>query len=178
MSVIFSDRKLAASFLNRSIVILSEAHRNKHSDLRFGVEFDFGKHGKWANRVDIPATNDLVFFNKQLNAYQQDLYEQIGMLEEIERWATIDPTEPFSRVLCQDKPLFFHGFVSKETLILQIFGEGLYDFEIRWDFKRAGESSSFKQKLNEFRKAIADHLRAIEAIELEELIRKSQGEAA
>lgn len=178
MSTIFSDRKLATSWLNRNIVILSEAHRNKLGDLRFGVEFDFGKHGKWVNRIDIPFTNDFLAFNKALEAYQQNLYDQIGVLEELERWAITDPSEKFSHFLDRDKVLFFHGFVVKETLIIQIFGEGLHDFEIRWDFNRAGEHNSLRGKLGELRKALADHLRAIEAVEMNALLTQPQGEAA
>jgi hypothetical protein len=174
MATIFSDRKLAASFLNRNVILLSEAHRNKFGDLRFGTEFDFGKHGKWSNRIEIPFTNDMLVFQKAIDAYQQNLYDQIGALEELERWATHNPTEKFSLFLDRDKVLFFHGFVVKETLIVQIFGEGLHDFEIRWDFNRAGEHSSLVQKLDELRKTLVEHLRAIEAINMKALVTRSE----
>jgi hypothetical protein len=172
MAVIFSKRHLSQTFLNRNVVILSEAHRNRLGDLRFSTEFDFGKHGKWLNRIDIPHTQDIVHFTKQLDRYRDELYEQIGVLEEIERWAGMcDRMPAFNHVLYQDKPMFFHARVAKETLILQIFGEGLYDFEIRWDFNRAGEHNSFKQKLGELAKCFADHLRDIDGISMNELVK-------
>lgn len=171
MAVIFSDRKLAETFLNRNIVILSEAHRNRLGELRFSTEFDFGKHGKWTNRIDIQYTTDLVKFTTQLDQYRDELYEQIGVLEEIERWADMKKPSVFSHVLMQEKPMFFHAVIRKETLVLQVFGEGLHDFEIRWDMNRAGEHNSFKQKLGELRKTFVDHLRAIEGISMDELVK-------
>jgi hypothetical protein len=171
MAVIFSKRNLGQAFLNRNVVILSEAHRNRLGDLRFSTEFDFGKHGKWTNRIDIPHTQDIAHFSKQLDLYRDELYEQIGVLEEIERWADSKKPSLFSHVLLQEKPMFFHASIRKDTLILQIFGEGLHDFEIRWDFNRAGEHNSFKQKLGELRKTFADHLRDIDGISMNDLVK-------
>lgn len=179
MAALFSIRKLSETFLNRNVIILSEGHCNRNQHVRFAIEFDFGKHGKLANRVDIPRANDLVAFNQALSAYNDDLYELIGVLEELERWSQHgNVTKPFSHVLMQDKPLFFYASVAKEVLTLQVFGEGLYDFEIRWDLNRAGESSSFSRKLNEMRLALVDHLRSIETISMQDIINQSQEEAA
>lgn len=179
MPALFSNRKLADSFLNRNVIVLSEGHCNRNGHVRFGIEFDFGKHGKLANRVDIPRAYDMVVFNQNLSAYQDDIYELIGVFEELERWSQHgDVTKPFSHVLMQDKPLFFYAAVSKEVLTLQVFGEGLYDFEIRWDLNRAGESSSFSRKLNEMRLALVEHLRSIETVNMQDIINASQEVAA
>lgn len=179
MPVLFSNRKLSDSFQNRNVVILSEGHCNRNNSVRFGVEFDFGKHGKLANRINIPAVNDMISFQKDLSVHQDEIYELIGVLEELERWSQRgDVTKPFSHVLMQDKPLFFYAVVAKEVLTMQVFGEGLYDFEIRWDLNRAGESSSFSRKLNEMRLALVDHLRNIDMVNMNEIVTNTQEEMA
>lgn len=175
MGTLFNSRKLSETLIHRNVVILSEGYRNSLNEVRFTLEFDFGAEGKWANRVIIPAAVNDFSIARALSTYQDNLYEQINVLEDIEHWVAGGAQGTFSHFLEQDRPLFFYGSIRKNTLVVQIFGEGMYDLEIHWDMNRNPPINPLTQKLEELRSAFGEHLRAIEAIPLSQLMK---GEAA
>lgn len=171
MPVLFSSRKLSASFPRRSVVMVSEGVVDRLNLLRLSLVLEFGQNGKWSNRTDISFTNDLVAYKKALDHYQDEILEQINMLEELKRWAVKRPVEKFCEVLCQDKPLLFHGTLKGDVLIIQIFGEGLHDLEIRGDLHNHNPTNSLVARLDEMASAMRDHLHSIEAIPMSVLVK-------
>jgi hypothetical protein len=167
MAVLFQNRKLADSFPLRNVVILSRGNRNRLGELWFELDFDFGQWGRWKNEVRIPVKGVPMWeVTKKLKNYQQDLLEQIDVLEDVQLWARGNMAYPYSKVLCQEKPMYFHAVCKDGTLNLKIFGEGLFDMAISWDVTRVDHTTgSFEEKIEEFRQAMADHLTQIEQIE-------------
>lgn len=183
MTVLFSTRKLLGTFNCRNVTFVSSAIRTSKDDLIFRLDFDFGKQGTWKNRLNIEASHlsgQKVL--EQIRAYQDDILAQIDMLEELERWAIeiervgadMDPLFRivhkdmfvFQRALLQERPMLFNGFVRKETLVLQIFGEGLADLEIRSDTYGRNGVTVFVEKLKEMRDSMRYHLMSIDTVQL------------
>lgn len=183
MAILFSTRKLLGAFNCRNVTFVSSAVRTNKDDLIFRLDFDFGKQGTWKNRLAIDAghlSGQKVL--EQIRAYQDDILAQIDMLEELERWAieiervgaNMDPLFRivhkdmfvFQRALMQEKPMLFNGFVRKETLVLQIFGEGLADLEIRSDTYGRNGVTVFVEKLKEMRDSMRYHLMSIDTVQL------------
>lgn len=176
MSALFYTRELSDIFEYRNVVIMSRGNRSRTDELNFELEFDFGKWGRWVNRFSANLKNDRMWHvAMKLQSYTGDLLEQIGAIEELQQWARGPMTQPFSKVLMQDKPMFFHAAFSKGVVTTKIFGEGLHDFEIRHDTTRTTQSTRlFQDKLESLRTALADHICCIEALSLEQSVQGVQ----
>lgn len=185
MASLFLQRKLAGSFTHRNVTILSVGTRTRLEELIFRLDFDFGKQGTWRNALVIEANSiNTQKMLKQMREYQDDILEQIGLLEDLCHWVNqledvntlVDPiyrnVHPdkfmFQETLMQEKPMLFNAFVHKETLVLQIFAEGLYDLEMRCDLSGRGGVRAFIEKMNELTTAMKDHLLAIEGVQLQQ----------
>lgn len=172
MATLFHSRKLAEIFEYRNVVIMSRGNRSHTDELTFELELDFGKWGRWVNRFSANLKNDRMWHvANRLQEYTADLLEQIGALEELQQWSRGSMEKPFSKVLMQDKPMFFHAAFVKGVVNTKVFGEGLHDMEIRHDTTRTTQSTRlFQDKLESLRSALADHIRSIEVLPLQQSV--------
>ena len=171
MTTLFTDRFIANTFLHRNVVVSSHGFVNRLRDVSFALAFDFGKQGIWGNQVtiEVSKTNSQGFINK-LSAYHADVKEQIQVLREIEEWTLAGCEKPYSKMLEREKPLLFHACLRKDVMLVQIFGEGMYDLNFRYDVARNGSVEGSIVKLIELRQAMEVHLEAINNAPLQSVL--------
>lgn len=171
MTVLFTDRFIARTFLHRNVIISSLGFVNRLHDVSFALAFDFGKQGVWGNNVviEVSKTNSHGFISK-LAAYHAEVKDQIQVLREIEEWAIAGCVKSYSKMLERKKPLLFHACMRKDVMVVQIFGEGMHDLELRYDIARNGDAQDGIVKLVELREAMETHLEEINKAPLQSVL--------
>lgn len=173
MATIFSKRVIAESFIYRNVVMSSLAGISVKRVLMINQHFDFGTMGKWSNTTSVDLDiNKLQEVNNLVKAHQDNILEQINVLEEFIRWVKLGYHGQFQEVLMQEKPLLFNGLMRGKTLVLQIFGEGLLDMELRCDFKNARGTATLIERVEELLQAFRNHLDDLAGISLDRLVKK------
>jgi hypothetical protein len=183
MASLFRTRELLESFPSRSVTVESAAIVNSKNDLLIRFVIDFGVNGRLARNTTIKIDpTDLLLSTKALKAYEHTLFEIIGMFEDMLHWVTKSdaantadllnpsPENIFNRVLCEEKPLMFHAVRLRKHMVFSMFGENLYDADIRVDYNQEAGMRMFTDKIHSLVDSIRDHLNAIEKLPMNKLL--------
>lgn len=148
MSKLFAKRNIVDTWVGRNIVSESAASLARNDDLILRVGLEFGANGKLLRKAIIP-TSDLGIFEifTRVGDFTKEIFDIIDILEEFLVWEKGDKKEMFSRVLCAESPLYFHGQVTSNDIVLKIFGTGLHDLELKGSVRRVVEEHSFAYRV-------------------------------
>lgn len=165
MSKIFTSRNFVEAFSTRNVVFEQSASFDKCGTFIVRSSMEFANNGR-INRASIIQTKGLSVHNihTQLGKYQGEILEIIDILECYRDWLKTSGKTIFSRVLCCESPLYFHGQVTKGTPSLAIYGKGLVDLELFGKTDRHGESASFSMRIKELIECYRTHLMQLDNI--------------
>jgi len=172
MALLFKHVKLSDVHTARNVVNNSIGIRTTNGEVEFVVAAEFGTMGKLRRRVRLyPVTTQHEIVKKQLDEYVGDLLELIGIFEELKRFVKNSLAKPvengvgdiFNRVLCTEVPVMVHCVRAPKSYNLQIFTEGAYDLEIKYNYEESPMAQkNFFGKVDDLIKLLQNHIVHIE----------------
>lgn len=171
MSIIFSDRQIVDAFKTRNVVFESSAVVARNGDLIIRATLEFGKEG-CIRRQAIIKTDSLHTFSiaTAMGKYQSDVMEIIDALELTREWLRGSKQTTFSQFVDQESPLYFHGRMDNNDVVVSVFGPTLSGLELKCKNNARLESTPFGQRLETLADLFRTHLRAVDGISVADII--------
>lgn len=185
MQTLFAERRLVASFRNRSVVFTMRGLVNEKNVLITRMELEFGTNGSIGLKTVVPLNavimakgnevyvSQLAVVNEKCSAHLKTVNEYIRLFDETIAWLQA-PGRRFNLTTTLGfNPLFIHSGWSDKEAKIEVFGRSTRELNLGFEVGTPDQLSQGLQRLNDIRECLVEYRDKFGAVAISSLVNQN-----